>query len=117
MRKTQETYEDYIKAIYLASKKNRGGWVSNSDISKLLKINPSSVTNMLYKLKARKFIEWNPRKSLRLTEKGKKIANNLMRYYNNLSKFFSQVLKLEDKTLIKHLSCKIEHSTGSLQET
>ena len=45
-----ETYEDYLKAIYIISKSNKGGWVSNSEIASFLNVKPSSVTDMLYKL-------------------------------------------------------------------
>ncbi|MFX1573855.1 MAG: metal-dependent transcriptional regulator [Promethearchaeota archaeon] len=109
MTKVNESYEDYLKAIYLISKHNKGGWVSNSEISELLKVKPPSVTNMLYKLKAKELIVWKPRKSLRLTKKGKKIAQDIFRTFQNLCDFFSNVLKLENNELIKKLSCEIEH--------
>jgi len=51
MKKIHESYEDYLKAIFLISKRNKGGWVSNSEISHFLDIKPPSVTSMLYKLK------------------------------------------------------------------
>ena len=73
MLQINETYEDYLKAIYTISKTHRGGWVSNSEISNFLKVRPSSVSSMLYKLKENNYIYWYPRKSVRLTEKGKEI--------------------------------------------
>ena len=109
MMKVNESYEDYLKAIYLISKSNKGGWVSNSEISSFLNVKPPSVTNMLYNLKAKKLITWKPRKSLRLTKEGKKIAQNIIKSYQNLCDFFSNVLKLENSELIKKLSCEIEH--------
>ncbi|MHA1291909.1 MAG: metal-dependent transcriptional regulator [Promethearchaeota archaeon] len=109
MFKIHESYEDYIKAIYLISKENKGGWVSNSKISNFLKVSPSSVTSMLYKLKAEKLIDWKPRKSLRLTKKGKEIALNIIESYNRLFNFFSDVLNLKNQSLIHDLCCKIEH--------
>ena len=48
MSEIHESYEDYLKAIYLVSKGNKGGWTSNSEISNFLNVKPSSVTNMLY---------------------------------------------------------------------
>ncbi len=107
--KVNESYEDYLKAIYLISRSNKGGWVSNSEISSFLNVKPPSVTNMLYNLKAKKLITWKPRKSLRLTKEGKKIAQNIIKSYQNLCDFFSNVLKLENSELIKKLSCEIEH--------
>lgn len=109
MNNLNESSEDYLKAIYFISKKNKGGWCSNHEISEYLNVKPSSVTGMLYKLKENGLIAWNPRKSLRLTEKGKNIAQNRVACYNVLKNFFSNVLKIEDLSLIEELSCGIEH--------
>ena len=105
----RESYEDYLKTILLISKKNKGGWVSNYEISESLGIKPSSVTNMLYKLRKKSLINWSPRKPLRLTEKGKKIGEKTISKYNNLKEFFTNVLKIKDLELIEQLCCGIEH--------
>lgn len=55
MPEIHQSYEDYLKAIYLISKKKKGGWVNNSEISEFLGVKPSSVTGMLYSLKREKF--------------------------------------------------------------
>ncbi len=109
MTEVNESYENYLKAIYLISKNNKGGWVSNSEISDFLNIKPPSVTNMLYKLKARGFINWKPRKSLRLNQKGKNIAKQTIKNYKKLREFFIGILKLNDKELVDKLCCGIEH--------
>ncbi len=109
MIEIHESYENYLKAIYLISKRNKGGWVCNSEISNYLNVKPPSVTDMLYKLKAGDLIDWSPRKSLRLTKKGKIIAQDVIKSYKNLCNFFRNVLKIENRNLIKKLSCEIEH--------
>ena len=109
MKKIEESQEDYLKAIYLISKTNRGGWVSNSEIAEALGVKPSSVTNMLYKLKELNLIDWEPRKSMRLTKKGKVIAKNMVKRYKILKNFFVNVLKLDDDESIDDICCKIEH--------
>jgi len=109
MTNIHESYEDYLKAIFLISKNNKGGWISNSEISNFLNVKPSSVTNMLYNLKANEFIDWRPRKSIRITKKGKEIALEIIKNYNSLFNFFSRVLNLKNETLIQKLSCEIEH--------
>jgi DtxR family Mn-dependent transcriptional regulator len=109
MSNLNESYEDYLKAIYFISKKNKGGWCSNREISNYLNVKPSSVTGMLHKLKENGLIAWTPRKSLRLTEKGKNIAQDKIDCYNVLKNFFSNVLKIEDRSLVEEVSCGIEH--------
>ena len=109
LKNYSETYEDYLKAIYLISKKKRGGWVSNSEISDFLNIKPPSVTNMLHKLKSERFISWQPRKSIRLTNLGKKIGKSIVRKNTELKKFFMNVLGIKDDLKLQEISCKIEH--------
>ena len=104
-----ESYEDYLKAIYKISKTHRGGWVSNSEIARFLKVKPSSVTNMLYNLRESELIDWKPRRSVRLTSKGKKIAQITLKNYQVLYDFFFHFLKLKNKELVQDISCKIEH--------
>jgi len=107
--KLQEGQEDYLKAIYIISKTNKGGWVSNSEIADFLKVTPSSVTGMLHKLEKKGFIRWKPRSSLHLTNRGKKIAEQMESNFKRLKEFFTHVLKLDNKELINKLSCGIEH--------
>jgi DtxR family Mn-dependent transcriptional regulator len=105
----KESYEDYLKAILSISKRKKGGWVSNSEIAEFLRVKPSSVTNMLYKLKKERYVSWQPRKQARLTSKGKAIANSMIKYSTELNFFFKNVLKLKNKKEISKLCCLIEH--------
>jgi DtxR family Mn-dependent transcriptional regulator len=109
MEKYPESHEDYIKAIYLISKNHKGGWVSNGDISDFLNIKPPSVSKMLYKLKENDLIEWQPRKSIRLTREGRKLAEDTVNNYTRLFNFFKNTLKIGDKTVVQEICCKMEH--------
>ena len=104
-----ESYQRYLDEIYNISRKKKGGWVTNKEIAESLKIEPPSVSGMLEKLKNKGLIKWEPRKSIRLTEKGKKIAKQLDESHNLLHQFFAKVLKIEDNDVIEDLSCEIEH--------
>jgi len=104
-----ESYQRYLDEIYNISRKKKGGWVTNKEIAESLKIEPPSVSGMLEKLKKKGLIKWEPRKSIRLTEKGKKIAKQLDETHSLLYQFFANVLKIEDKDVIENLSCEIEH--------
>lgn len=113
LNEINESYEDYLKSIYIISKKNRGGWVSNSEISNFLQIKPSSVTDMLRKLSENGLINWKPRNRIRMTETGKEIAKNIFKRYNLLKEFFTNVLKIKDTCNLEDLCCKIEHHITS----
>lgn len=104
-----ESYQRYLDEIHSISKSKKGGWVSNKEIAESLKVEPASVSGMLEKLKKSKLIKWEPRKAIRLTEKGKIIARQLDETHTLLHQFFAEVLKIEDEDVIENLSCEIEH--------
>ena len=104
-----ESYQRYLDEIHNISKRKKGGWVTNKEIAENLKVEPASVSGMLEKLKKKGLINWEPRKSIRLTEKGKSIARQLDETHALLYQFFASVLKIEDKEIIENLSCEIEH--------
>jgi DtxR family Mn-dependent transcriptional regulator len=105
----RESYQRYLEVIYNLSKKKRGGWVTNKGIAESLQIEPASVSGMLEKLKKKGLIKWEPRKSIRLTDKGKMYAQQLDEIEKLLKTFFKEVLKIEDEELVEKISCEIEH--------
>lgn len=104
-----ESYQRYLDEIHNISRKKKGGWVTNKEIAESLQVEPASVSGMLEKLKNKELIKWEPRKSIRLTEKGKNLAIQLSETHSLLHQFFAKVLKIEDKEAIENLSCEIEH--------
>ncbi len=105
-----ESYQRYLDEIYsIASKKKKGGWVSNKEIADALAIKPASVSGMLNNLKKEGLIQWERRKSIRLTKLGKEVAEHLNEVHALLNDFFEKVLKITDKKVINDLSCQIEH--------
>jgi len=104
-----ESYQRYLDEIHSISRTKKGGWVTNKEIAENLQVEPASVTGMLEKLKSKGLIKWEPRKSIRLTEEGKRIAKQLNEIHTLLHQFFAKVLKIEDQEVIENLSCEIEH--------
>jgi len=104
-----ESHQRYLDEIFIISRKKKGGWVTNKEIAENLRVEPASVSGMLEKLKKNGLINWEPRKSIRLTEKGKKIGRQLDETHALLYQFFANVLKIEDEEIIENLSCEIEH--------
>ncbi|HCQ28819.1 MAG TPA: iron-dependent repressor [Flavobacteriales bacterium] len=83
---TSLTEEDYIKAIYkLYRIKNKP--VSTNAIAEVMEIKPSSVTDMIKKLSAKGFLEYEKYKGVSITEKGKKKALQIIRKHR-LWEFF-----------------------------
>ena len=71
------TEENYLKALYNLSKESGG--VNVNELSKALKIKMPTVTSMMKKLGAKKLVDYESYKPLRLTEKGKKEAGLIIR--------------------------------------
>ena len=74
-----------------------------------MKVKPSSVTDMLYKLKFKEFIQWNPRKRVRLTIQGKIIAENLFYKYEIIKAFLIDILTIEKSKRVDEISGKLLH--------
>jgi DtxR family Mn-dependent transcriptional regulator len=104
-----ESYQRYLDIIFNISKKKKGGWVTNKEIAENLQVEPASVSGMLEKLKKTQLIKWEPRKSIRLTDKGKKYALQLEETHSLLRIFFKDILKIEDEEVVEKISCEIEH--------
>ncbi len=104
-----ESYQRYLDIIFDISKKKKGGWVTNKEIAENLQVEPASVSGMLEKLKKTQLIKWEPRKSIRLTDKGKNFALQLEETHSLLRTFFRDILKIEDEELVEKISCEIEH--------
>ncbi len=98
--------EEYLEAILDVQEKERRV-VRTSDVAKKLKVRPSSVTEMFLKLKDMGYVDYVPYRGVILTEKGRKIAERIRRYYRIFEKFF-EFLGI-DKEKAKELSCELEH--------
>ena len=113
----RESFDEYIKVIYLISEKNPERWIRNKEIANRLDVKPSSVTNMINKLKKNDLIRWKPRVGIKLTEKGKKRAEEIIINKNILILFLEKVLNLNNEEEIEQISCNMEHYfTKTLKE-
>lgn len=99
--------EDYIEAIYhIVSEKEvaRG-----KDISSRLKVSGASVTEALRALSKKGLINYAPYEVITMTDKGRLIAEDVIRRHNALKKFFVEVLAVSDATA-ETGACRFEHT-------
>ena len=85
------TEENYLKAIYHLGKL-AGEKVSVKSISNTLNINPASVIDMLKRLKDKKLIQYDKTSGARLTDKGFKMAINIVRKHRLWEVFLQEKL-------------------------
>ena len=83
--------ENYLKAIFSLSK-NGSDIVSTNDIAKELNTKASSVTDMIIKLTSKKLVDYERYKGVKLTQKGKKFATNIVRKHRLWETFLVEKL-------------------------
>jgi DtxR family Mn-dependent transcriptional regulator len=86
------TEENYLKAIYRIFE-SRGDTVSTTAIAEDLHINAASVTDMFKKLGQQKLVVYEKSKGVKPTEKGKKIALQIIRKHRLWETFMVEKLK------------------------
>lgn len=101
------TVENYLKAIYTICQ-NNDGVASTNQISELINNTPSSVSNMLKKLASSKHIEYKKYYGVRLTEKGKQTATQLIRKHRIWETFLVQSLGY-GWSEVHHIAEQLEH--------
>src|SRR5579871_6011427 len=82
--------EDYAKAIYTLEE--RDGAVSTNDLAALLDVKPGSVSGMLRKLDSLGLVEHERYRGVRLTEKGRRVALEVIRHHRLLELFLVENL-------------------------
>ncbi|MCS7256351.1 MAG: metal-dependent transcriptional regulator [Thermomicrobium sp.] len=82
--------EDYLKVIYALEREK--GRVTTQAIAERLGVQSPSVTNMLKRLAALHLVEHQPYRGVRLTERGRGIALEVIRHHRLLELFLAEVL-------------------------
>lgn len=101
------TTEEYLETIYRLQKKR--GVARTSDIVNALKVVPGTVTNTVERLEREGYITHTPYRGVTLTEKGHKIAIQVIRKHRLSERLLTDLLHLEwDK--VHNVACKLEHS-------
>lgn len=106
MEKNSASTEDYLEIIYEYSKNNDN--FKSVDIAKKLNISRASVSEALKKLAEQGYLTYEKYKTVSLTEKGMKIAEQVYDKHCTLCKFFEKFLQLSNEESQIN-ACRIEH--------
>ena len=82
--------QDYAKAIYTLE--SRDGAASTTDLAALLEVRPASVSGMLRKLSALGLVEHERYHGVRLTERGRRVALEVIRHHRLVELFLVESL-------------------------
>jgi DtxR family Mn-dependent transcriptional regulator len=86
--------EDYTKAIYRLEERN--GSASTNDLAALLDVKPGSVSGMLRKLSNLGLVEHERYRGVRLTDKGRRVALEVIRHHRLLELFLVENLGMTE---------------------
>src|SRR3954464_8139062 len=86
--------EDYAKAIYALQERDEESVVTTTALADRLEVTPGSVSGMLRKLAADGLVEHEPYRGVRLTEKGRLVALEVIRHHRLLEQFLAEVLDM-----------------------
>jgi len=98
--------EEYLEGIYKLQEKV--GVARTSDIVTLLQVAPGTVTNTVERLERDGLITHAPYKGVKLTEKGKRIALNVIRRHRLSERLLTDILNVEWGKA-HEVACKLEH--------
>lgn len=106
MEKLSISLEDYIEEIYIQVLD--AGHAKVTDIANKLGVKKASVTGAMNTLAEKELINYAPYSPITLTEKGVKIAKEILTKHKNLVSFFVEVLGANKNEAVE-IACKMEH--------
>jgi DtxR family Mn-dependent transcriptional regulator len=86
--------EDYAKAIYTLEE--RVGSASTNDLAALLDVKPGSVSGMLRKLDSLGLVQHERYRGVRLTDRGRRVALEVIRHHRLLELFLVENLGMTE---------------------
>src|SRR5213592_4847239 len=89
-RELSAAVQNYAKAIYTLE--TRDGAASTTDLAALLEVRPASVSGMLRKLSALGLAEHERYRGVRLTERGRRVALEVIRHHRLVELFLVESL-------------------------
>lgn len=106
-RTLSASLEDYLEAIFLIVREKQAARAK--DIGERLNVGRSSVTGALQALAGRELIHYAPYDIVTLTDKGKAVAQEVVRRHEVLRDFYVKVLAI-DPDEADAAACKMEHA-------
>ena len=104
---SSQSVEEYLEAVYRFNEE--GEPAKTKELAERLGVAPASVTEMIQKLAAEGFLEYEPYKGARLTARGMVDAQKIVRKHRLLERFLHDVLKLKPER-VHDEACRLEHA-------
>lgn len=110
---TTESTDEYIETIYrLGGDANP---VPVSDVAQRLTVSVVSASEMVKRLAAHNFVDYEPYRGILLTPTGRELALRIIRCHRLWERFLTDMLGIP-WDLVHEEACRLEHATSSLVE-
>ncbi|MCX7622235.1 MAG: metal-dependent transcriptional regulator [Thermomicrobium sp.] len=109
-----QAMEDYLKVIFALEREE--GRVTTQSIAARLGVQSPSVTNMLKRMAALQLVEHQPYRGVRLTERGRDVALEVIRHHRLLESFLAEVLQYPWEALHEEAD-RLEHGLSEELES
>jgi len=106
-KKLSESLEDYLEVIL--ELENTMKVARAKDIAEKTGVQRGSVTSALKNLEEKKLINYAPYSFITLTDKGKKIAEEISFRHTVLKDFFIKILQIDEEAA-ESTACRMEHA-------
>lgn len=103
--------EDYLKQIYLQHQRAPGELVSMGALAEAMSVVPGTATAMVKRLADSELITYEPYAGVKLTERGKQMALNVLRRHRLIETFLVESLGL-DWSHVHEEAEKLEHAVS-----
>lgn len=100
------TVEEYLEAIFRLEEKT--GLAKTGDLAEQLKVALGTITNTVESLEKQGLINHEPYKGVRLTERGRKIALDVIRRHRLSERLLTDILHM-DWSDVHEAACRLEH--------
>lgn len=101
------TVEEYLEAIYKLEEGK--GTAKTGDLAKQLNVALGTITNTIESMEKQNFVVHKPYKGVKLTDKGRKIALDVIRRHRLSERLLTDVLRL-GWSKAHEAACKLEHA-------
>lgn len=105
------TVENYLKTIYIQQQRSKSDSITMGKLAKAMKVVPGTATAMIKTLADSGLVDYKPRSSVGLTDKGETLALHILRRHRLLELFLVKVLNL-DWTEVHDEAEELEHAVS-----
>ncbi|MEM3550983.1 MAG: metal-dependent transcriptional regulator [Candidatus Bathyarchaeia archaeon] len=106
VKEVSETTEEYLEAVYRLQEKS--GRARTGDLVRLLNVVPGSVTNTIERLEREGYVTHEPYKGVKLTDKGRRVALQVVRRHRLCERLLTDILHVEWYA-VHEAACRLEH--------